>query len=324
MSKSTRIFDLVHMLGGRRSRTVAEIADTLDISQRTVFRYLADLQGRHIPIYKDDHGYRLLETATLKPLNLTAEEHALLKVALDNPALRRHPTLNQRLAALELKLDAATELAEESPRALQLASIDRSGPRAEDAIEPLRIAIKRSEMVEIRYDSLSGGQHKWRRVDPWQVFERSQAWYLVGRCHIHDEPRMFRLDRISKIKGSNTTFEIPSGFTLDNFLEHSWKIFTSDGHYKVHLRFDKSLSPLILNARHHPGEAVTKRRDGSVDYKVELSSLEEIARWVVGFGGKCRVVGPGELRLATVQLARGALVERSTLKEVDPGFRTAC
>ena len=115
MSKSTRIFELVHMLGGRRSRNVGEIAAKLEISERTVFRYLADLQGRHIPIYKDDHGYRLLETATLKPLNLTIEEHALLKVALDNPALRHNRTLNQRLTALELKLDAATELAEESP-----------------------------------------------------------------------------------------------------------------------------------------------------------------------------------------------------------------
>jgi len=307
VSKSTRIFELVNMLGGRRSRTVAEIAEKLDISERTAFRYLADLQSRHIPIYRDDHGYRLLETANLKPLNLTTEEHALLKVALDNPALRANKTLDQRLTALEFKLDAATALAEESPRALQLASIDRSGPKAEEALEPLRLAISRTETVEIRYDSLSGGQHKWRKVDPWQVFEREGAWYLVGRCHIHDEPRMFRLDRISGTKGSNESFEIPAEFSLGEFLEGSWRIFSGDGHYKVHLGFDKSLAPLILNARHHRGEEVTKRKDGSVDYKVELSSLEEIARWVVGFGGKCRVVGPGELTVAVQDLAKAVV-----------------
>ena len=43
MSKSTRIVELVHMLAGRRSRTVAEIADMLEVSERTAFRYLADL-----------------------------------------------------------------------------------------------------------------------------------------------------------------------------------------------------------------------------------------------------------------------------------------
>ena len=100
---------------------------------------------------------------------------------------------------------------------------------------------------------------------------------------------------------------MPADFSLDDFLEHSWKIFTGDGHYEVHLRFDKSLAPLILNARHHPGEEVSKRRDGSVDYKVELSSLEEIARWVVGFGGKCRVVGPMALNQQIESLARQVL-----------------
>ena len=44
-----------------------------------------------------------------------------------------------------------------------------------------------------------------------------------------------------------------------------------------------------------------------MDYKVELSSLEEIARWVVGFGGKCRVVGPGELAQQIEDLARNVL-----------------
>ena len=64
------------------------------------------------------------------------------------------------------------------------------------------------------------------------------------------------------------------------------------GHHSETANSSRRLAPLILNAKHHPGEEVTKRRDGSVDYEVELSSLEEIAKWVVGFGGKVRVVAP--------------------------------
>ena len=268
MNKASRLVVLTHMLGGRRARTVGEIAAKLDVSERTVFRYLADLQEIHIPIYKDDHGYRLLGSATLKPINLTSEEHALLKVALDNPALRHQPALNQRLTALELKLDAAVALAEETPRALQLAAIDHSGPKAEAVLEPLRLAVSKRQSVSMRYDSLSGGEHKWRRVDPWQVFQRSEAWYLVGHCHTNGEPRIFRLDRISELEGSKETFEIPADFDLDAFLEDSWKIIKGDGHYKVHLRFDASLAPLVTNARHHPGERVTRQADGTVDYQV--------------------------------------------------------
>ena len=112
---------------------------------------------------------------------------------------------------------------------------------------------------------------------------------------------------LQKSGDAGSPFTIPDDFDLDAHLQDSWKMFKGDGNHKVHLRFDKSLAPLILNARHHPDEHVKQRRDGSVDYKVELNSLEEIARWIVGFGGKCRVVGPGDLRHRTEAIATGVL-----------------
>ena len=122
MSRPARLIEMVHLLSGRRARTIEEIADRFEISERTAYRDLADLAAQHIPIYKDEHGYRLLETATLRPLNLTSEEHALLKIALYNPALRQQPALLRRLEALEAKLDAASSKVEETPQALQLAN----------------------------------------------------------------------------------------------------------------------------------------------------------------------------------------------------------
>ena len=181
MSRPARLIEMVHILSGRRARTIEEIADRFDISERTAYRDLADLSAQHIPVYKDEHGYRLLETATLRPLNLTSEEHALLKIALYNPALRQQPALLRRLEAMEAKLDAASSMVEESPLALQLATIDRSGPNAQKVLEPVRIAISRNQTIEIHYHSLSGGRKIWRRVDPWQLFERAEAWYLIGR-----------------------------------------------------------------------------------------------------------------------------------------------
>jgi predicted DNA-binding transcriptional regulator YafY len=170
VSRPARLLDLVHLLAGRRSRTVAELAQRFDVSERTVFRDLAELSERHIPLTSDEHGYRLLDTATLRPLNFTTEEHALLKVALHNPALRHQPSLRATLDALEAKLDAASALAEETPQALQLAGVDRSGPKSEKAIQPLERSIERRRAVDIRYDSLSGGKHQWRGLEPWQLF----------------------------------------------------------------------------------------------------------------------------------------------------------
>ncbi len=308
MNRSTRLFGVVHLLAGRKARSIDEIADRFDVSVRTAYRDLADLSEQHVPIYHDEHGYKLMETATLKPLNLTTEEHALLKVALHNPALRHQPALLHRLEALEMKLGAAIAMAEESPQALQLAPIDRSGPQAKDALEPLRLAIQKRQSVQIQYHSLSGSKKRWRGIDPWQVFQRSEAWYLVGHCHENSEPRTFRLDRIGGVKGLDTTYEIPKDFDLDSHLQDSWKIIKGEGTHDVVLHFDASLAPLILNARHHPGETTQQLPDGTIEYRLQLSSLEEISRWIVGFGGKCRVVGPDVLKEKTLALARAALI----------------
>lgn len=308
MTRSARLLDLVHMLAGRRYYTVTEIAERFDVSERTAYRDLAELQGRHIPVIRDEYGYKLLETATLRPLNLTAEEHALLKVALHNPALTRQTALHRTLLGLEAKLDAASAQAEETPRALQLAGVDRSGPKAGEVIDPLRLAIKKSQPVEIHYQSLSGGKTRWRGLDPWQLFQRADAWYVVGRCHLHDEPRIFRLDRISKLRGLDKRFTPPADFDLESFLEDSWSIYATNGQkQEIVLRFHKSLAPLFLNAQHHPGEKVKKMRDGSIDYRVKLSCLDEIARWVIGFGGKAKVVKPAELRKQVHGLAQEVL-----------------
>ena len=197
-----------------------------------------------------------------------------------------------------------------------------SGPNAQTALDPLESAIRAKRRVEIHYASLSGGTKEWRAVDPqyswghspWRVFERASAWYLVGHCLKNREPRIFRLDRISGVRTATSTpnkaggspnkaggtaatppFTPPGAFDLDTYLRDAWRVFVGRERHDIVLRFAPRLAPLILNAEHHAGEEKKELRDGSVDYRVSLSPLEEIARWVVGFGGGVEVVGPGDL-----------------------------
>src|SRR6185436_17117819 len=112
------------------------------------------------------------------------------------------------------------------------------------------------------------------------------------------EPRIFRLDRISGVRtaASTTPPFTPAGtFDLDTYLRDAWRVFVGRERHEVVLRFAPRLAPLILNAEHHVGEEKRELEDGSVEYRVKLSSLEEIARWVVGFRGGVEVVRPRSL-----------------------------
>ncbi|HVS14902.1 MAG TPA: WYL domain-containing protein [Thermoanaerobaculia bacterium] len=303
-----RLLALVNFLNGRRSRSPEEIAERFDISKRTAYRDLRTLQDAGVPVANDDHGYRLLETARLPPLAFTAAERAVLRLALSNPVLGRHPGLRKVLAGLRSKLDAADQASAESPEALALATVDRSGPNAERHLDALRQAIEDQATVELRYRSLTATtkRPRPRRVDPLRVFHRAGAWYLAGHCHRNDEPRTFRLDRIEALRPTDLHFDPPS-FDLDAYLEHTWEIFRGKRRHDVVLRFDPTLAPLLHHARHHHGETVQETVDGDLEYRVTLSHLDEIARWTVGFGGRCRVVEPEELERRVRELAEGVL-----------------
>lgn len=306
MPRADRLVELVTLLGGRRSRSLREIVEHFDVSERTIYRDLADLGLRNIPVTRDGRGYRLVEGSQLRPLALTAAERAVLKLALANPALRTSPTLKRRLETLEAKLDAASAAVAETPQALTLATVDRSGPVPAEVVETLERAVDERRSVRLDYRSLSGGSRRSRGVDPFRLFHRGDAWYLVGRCHVHDEPRTFRLDRIEGVRLDEETFPPPADFSLDEYLADTWTLFRGRRSHEVVLRFAAELAPLVEAARHHSSEEVQSIVGGEVEYRVRVSHLDEIARWVVGFGGRCRVVKPEELARRVVELGRGA------------------
>ena len=271
-----------------------ELAAHFGVSPRTVYRDIADLSRHNIPVTRDEHGYRLLDSATIRPLALTSEEHAALKLVLANPAIRRTPDLARDLKMVEAKLDAATARTEDTSGALTLAGPERSGRVPAALTTQLRQSVQRCLPVSILYRSLAGGRRAWRGVDPYAVFHREGTWYMAGRCHVHDETRTFRLDRIADLKLQERPFIGPA-FDLDGFLQHTWSIYRGTAVQRIVIHFDAAVAPLLEQATHHPDERVEPLPDGTLKYTVELSHLDEIARWVLGFGGQARAVAPPDL-----------------------------
>lgn len=305
---------MVQLLGGRRAWPVAELADKLETTERTIFRDLSDLSVAGIPVARDEAGYRLMEGATLRPLSLDAQERALLALALGNPVIRKSPQLAGKVEILCAKLAAAG--AEERAGFFQLAERDRSGPIPRAVLAALDAAMEQGKSVEIDYSSLRTGKRRWRGVDPWIVFHRGEAWYLAGHCHRHDGPRMFRLDRIAGVRQLDRTFTRPEGFDLDAFLMGAWTIFRGDERHEVVIRFDASMAPLIGNARHHPGEEVHRLPGGDLEYRVTLSDLEEVARWIAGFGGKAVALAPDALVKRVAAIGAGIVAAHPAKRKV--------
>lgn len=293
MKRSVRLYLLVQHLGGRRAWHPEEIAEHFQISVRTAYRDIADLSSVYsIPVTTDDEGrYRLVEGATMRLLPLTATERELLTLALDNPALRTAPDVAAAVDRLGDKLNAATRQVEETAGGLALAGPEKSGDIKEGLVLLLNGAVRDRTPVSFRYRSLASGRTTRRGLDPYRVFHRENAWYVVGHCHRRQELRAFRLDRIAHAELTEGTFA-PPDFRLADFLEHSWGIYHGRTVHEVVIHFDPALAALIEESTHHPGQQVVRLGNGDLEYRVSLSHLEEIARWIVGFAGAARAVEP--------------------------------
>lgn len=319
MGRPIRVFELVQLLAGQRPKTVREIADRFEISERTAYRDLAELTRSNIPITRGEHGYHLLEGAIIRPLALTAAERAVLKLVIENPAVRPTTDIGHTLELVKAKLDAATKHSEDTPRALTLAGPERSGAVAKGVTSLLQAAIRERTPVSLHYRSLAGGHQTWRGIDPYKVFHRENAWYLVGRCHVHDEPRTFRLDRISEARPLDGTFDAPD-FNVTEFLQHTWSVYRGRQLHDIVIHFDAALAPLLEQGAHHPDERIEKLENGVREYRVSLSHLDEVARWIVGFGGAARAVEPPALVALVGEIASGA---REAHPDADSESRTS-
>ncbi len=304
MPRADRLFALVQLLSGPVRRSLPELAQTLETSQRSIYRDLADLERRGVPIERSDGRYRLTDGSVVRSFALSDRERLLLTLALENPNLQRQDAFRSALRQLKTKL--ASNLRNMGGPVTMLAGPDRSGVVPPQIIETIESATRERHSISFLYTSLSRGKPEWRGIDPWVILHRSEAWYLIGRCHIHDEPRTFRLDRISQVLPIGQSFERPAEFDAERWFENSWGVYSSPEVHDVRILFDASVAPLIESAQHHPSEEKTRRDDGQLEYRARVGPLDELARWIVGFEGKAVAIAPEELVSRVRAIAAGA------------------
>lgn len=307
MNRATRLIELLTLLSGRRAYKVDELAVRFELTERTIYRDLSELSRRY-PVVRGEHGWRLMDGAKLGALHLNTRERALLQLALSNEALRRQPAVAAVRDSVVAKLEHLNALADEGGSAL-LAGPERTGDVPPQVVDALDQAVRERRTLEITYTSLTTPGSRTRRLDPYGVFHREGVWYSSGHCHVNDELRIFRLDRIIAARCTEERFEAKE-FDLEEDLSHSWNIYRGHELHNIRLHVPADLAPLVRNGALHEGAEVVELDPiglGAVEYRLRLSHLEEVARWVVGFGGRIRVVAPPKLRLRVRQVAQGAL-----------------
>lgn len=314
MPRADRLLAMVRILSGPCRHSLDQLSRELETSPRTIYRDLADVEARGIAIERVDGAYRLLDSAVIRPLQLTARERLVLTLALENPSITRQSAFRSALQQLRAKLSTTNDGASAAPLIL-LSGPDRTGSVPGEVVVAIERAIDEGHSISMLYASLSSKKVAWRGVDPWALVHRSETWYLIGRCHLHDEPRTFRLDRIESVLPIGTSFMRPSRFSASEWFRASWGALAGGDGEECVIVFEPDVAPLIEHARFHDSEEKRQLPDGRLEYRARVAPLDEIARWICGFGGSARAVEPLALVDRVRAIATGASRAHETKRE---------
>jgi len=216
MRRAERLFQLVQLIRGRRLSTAAFLAERLEVSDRTVYRDVADLMAQGVPIEGEAGvGYRMQAGFDLPPLMFTKDEAQALVASVRlaqsrlDPGLARHAegALSKILAVLPPAARAAAEsLAVYAPP---------FGPDAatRKRLETLRIAAEAKHTLRLVYVDLKE-QRSERVVRPLGCFYRGAVWTLAAWCEARAGFRNFRVDRIEALQVLEARFRDEPGKTL--------------------------------------------------------------------------------------------------------------
>jgi predicted DNA-binding transcriptional regulator YafY len=220
MRRADRLFHLVQLVRGRRLSTADYLAQRLEVSVRTVYRDIADLQAQGVPIEGEAGvGYRMRAGFDLPPLMFThAEAKALVaSVRIAQPRLdadlaaQAEGALSKILAVLPAPVRAAAE-------SLALFALPVAlYPATREHLLVLRQAAENRRVVQMTYLDLKDARSE-RRVRPLGCFFWESVWTLAGWCELRQDFRNFRVDRIEQLDVLDEPFRDEPGRTLADLL----------------------------------------------------------------------------------------------------------
>lgn len=296
---------MLMMLTSRKRITAREIADRFEISVRSVYRYVEELNVSGVPVDVVRGRYGgifIADTFRLPSGFFTRGEYAAAINALE--AMTSQMNDGDVSSALE-KLRQQQKLDKRELTVCGNIIVD-GGSWADMGRFPQKMkvceeAVRECKSLEIDYISREG-EHSKRVIDPYVLIFKQNVWYLYAYCHTRQDFRTFKIGRIKLASFTGRTF-VKREITKDD----------------IPLNFEYSqeeLIPVTLEIRKDAiadieewlGVDNVEPRGNGLIATVSLPNDEMLVDKILGYGGKVKVAAPEDLKMR-VKAAALAIAE---------------
>ena len=219
MRRADRLFQIVQNLRGGRLVTARMLAERLEVSERTIYRDIADLQSTGVPIDGEAGvGYLMREGYDLPPLMFTRDE--IVALVAGARMVRAFGGAQMARAAEEALVKIGAVLPGQEKLRLSRTEIHMPDWVVDDAsrrsIDLLERAIDERDVLRLAYTD-EAGQTSARDVRPLGLWFWGKVWTLVAWCELRHDFSAFRIDRIAAIERTGKVFKPERGKQLVDY-----------------------------------------------------------------------------------------------------------
>jgi predicted DNA-binding transcriptional regulator YafY len=291
------------------------LAQEMEVSAKSIHRDLEFMRDRlDLPLeYDAAHGgYHYTEAVSAFP-TLQITEGELFALLVAEKALQQYRGTNFEKPLLSAFKKMSASLPDTI--SLNLADWEQSisfRTRAEPVVnleifDALGKATAQRQQLELTYRKAGQREPELRVVDPYHLANINGEWFMFAFDHLRQDVRTFVPARIKAMRPTGKTFARPQKFSLEKRLRDSFGVYSAQGEFQVVIRFAETVADYIREKKWHDSQEMIELKDGGVELRLKLSSLPEIERWVLGWGGNAVVVKPAELAEMVKKAARKIL-----------------
>lgn len=282
--KLDRLLGILTILLQKDRVTAPELAKKFEVSRRTIGRDIDAMCRAGIPVVAHQGsggGISIAEGFKLDKSVLTADELSGIIAALKGiGSVSEQSNIERVLDKLRANTDAVVSMRE--PVIIDLASHDRG--QLTDKIELIKRAVLYGQIIEFDYFYDKGESH--RHIEPYFVIFQWTAWYVFGFCLERSDFRLFKLQRLWNLRLCDERF-VPREIPTEKRDFKAW--FEEDKENKLVALFDPSEKYQLIE---HYGPNCYEEIAEGLRFEIKFTKRDYILAWLLGFGGKVKVLEP--------------------------------
>jgi predicted DNA-binding transcriptional regulator YafY len=294
------------LLASHTGKSVAQLADDLDCSWRTVYRDLEALQAAGFPLYTDRVDGKNLWSLidTLKhhiPIPFTLTELLAIYFSQDMLKFLQNTVFHESLESLFDKIK--TTIPPESKKYLDnvqqtfqvtLKQFKEYG-KYREILNTIKDAALNHKTVEMVYFTMGRRKEAKRRVDPYRILFFNGTFYVIGYCHLRKDCRTFALERIKMLTTTDKSFVVPEDFRLEDYMGSGFGVIGGRPE-KIKIWFSPDIAGYIRETTWHESQAIHQQKDGSIIFEADVAQTPELISWIMSWGARAEVLEPKSLK----------------------------